>query len=141
MRFWESSAVVPLIVEERSSRTCRKWLKTDEGMVVWALTRTEVYSALCRRRHGGTIDDAAFDRAKTKLETLARRWREVTALIEVRGHAERFLFEHRLRAADSLQLGAAFHYTKGEPKKREFVVLDGPLVHVAAAEGFTVLTA
>ncbi len=81
-----------------------------------------------------------FKQAKTKLESLSARWREVQDLLEVRGHAERFCFAHRLRAADSLQLGAAWHHAKGKPRKREFVVLDGPLISVAEAEGFNVLT-
>src|SRR5262245_4404536 len=100
-------------------------------MVVWALTRTEAFSALCRKRREGALDAAGFEKARFKLASMARHWVEVDDLLEVRGHAERFLGEHALRAADALQLGAAWHHVDGRPKRRGFVVFDGPLVAVA----------
>jgi predicted nucleic acid-binding protein len=139
VRFWDTSAIVPLVVDEPNTRRARRLIDEDRGMVVWALTRTEAFSALCRKRREGTLDDVGFERARTKLAALARHWIEVEDVLEVRGHAERFLSEHALRAADSLQLGAAWHHADGKPKRRGFVVFDGPLLVVAGRVGFTVL--
>ena len=55
MRFWDSSAVVTLAVEEPTSRACRAWLREDSHQVVWCLTRVEVLSALCRRQRDGGL--------------------------------------------------------------------------------------
>jgi hypothetical protein len=34
MRFWESSALVPLVVEEPASLACRRVLRADSAIVV-----------------------------------------------------------------------------------------------------------
>jgi len=139
MRFWDTSAIVPLIVDEPATALSRRLIDQDRAMVVWALTRTEAFSALCRKYREGRLDAVGFEKARTKLAAMARHWVEVGDLHEVRGYAERFLKEHALRAADALQLGAAWHHADGKPKRRGFVVFDGPLVDVADEVGFTVV--
>ena len=57
MKFWDSSALVPLIVEESTSAACRQLLRTDATLVVFCFTRTEILSALCRRHRAGQLDD------------------------------------------------------------------------------------
>jgi len=141
VRFWDTSAIVPLLVDEASTPTVRRWLREDQTVTVWALTRTEAFSALCRRHREGTIDAVGLERARTKLSAFAAHWLEVDDLIEVRRHAERLLLDHPLRAADALQLAAAWHWASGRSRRRELVVLDGPLREAGAAVGFTVVTA
>lgn len=140
MRFWDSSALVPLVVSEPRSNVCRKLLRADRGVVVWALSPTEVASALRRKEREGVLDPAGFATAIRKLAQLASGWIEVQDLLEVRGHAERFLGEHPLRAADALQLGAAFVHADGAPRNRELVAFDGALAVAASALGFTVVS-
>lgn len=41
MKFWDSSAVVPLLAQEPSSKACEALLKDDPAMVVWWGTRVE----------------------------------------------------------------------------------------------------
>ena len=65
MRFWDSSAVVTLAVEEPTSRACRAWLREDSHQVVWCLTRVEVLSALCRRQREGGLAERDLRRAST----------------------------------------------------------------------------
>lgn len=141
MRFWDTSAVVPLVVDEASTPSVRRWLREDRAMTVWALTRTEAFSALCRRHGEGTIDAGGLERARTKLSAFAPHWLEVEDLVEVRRQAERLLLDHPLRAADALQLASAWHWAGGRPRRRELVVLDGPLREAGAAVGFTIVTA
>ncbi|MDI7269147.1 MAG: type II toxin-antitoxin system VapC family toxin [Myxococcota bacterium] len=99
MRFWDSSAVVPLVVEERSSRACRDLVRADAVQVTWCFTRTEVVSALWRRHRDGALDASAVARAQARLDLLADRWVEVDALLLVRDLAERLLRVHPLRPA------------------------------------------
>jgi predicted nucleic acid-binding protein len=139
VRFWDTSAVVPLLVDEPNSHLSRRLLDEDRAMAVWALTRTEAFSALRRKRREGKLDDVGLEKARRKLAAFAGSWVEVEDLLSVRGHAERFLNEHALRAGDALQLGAAWHHADGRPRRRAFVVFDGPLQDVAAEVGFTVM--
>ena len=57
------------------------------------------------------------------------------AVLEI---ARRLLRVHPLRAADSLQLAAAFLASEGKPSTLEFVCLDDRLVIAAQREGFPV---
>jgi predicted nucleic acid-binding protein len=140
VRFWDASAIVPLLIDEPHTALSRRLFRQDGEMVVWTLTRVEAFSALCRKRREGKIDEAAFENGKQKLAVMIRHWVEIDDLLAVRGYAERFLNEHPLRAADALQLGAAWHHAGERPKRRELVVFDGPLVDVASKVGFTVLS-
>jgi predicted nucleic acid-binding protein len=139
VRFWDSSAIVPLILEEPPSRRCRELLRRDPVQVVWCLSRTEVLSALWRQHRIGALEDADLERAVTRLETLAARWAEVDAVLLVRETGERLLRTHSLRAADALQLGAALVAAEHRPRNRSFVCLDGNLLGAASREGFDVI--
>ena len=55
MRFWDSSAIIPLCVKERTSKAVERLLKGDENVVVWWTTRVECLSALSRRRGRGGV--------------------------------------------------------------------------------------
>jgi len=48
MKFWDSSAIVPLVVYEKETDYCLKTLSDDQEMLIWCLSRLEVMSALCR---------------------------------------------------------------------------------------------
>jgi predicted nucleic acid-binding protein len=139
MMFWDSSAIVPLIVEERTSQRCRQLLRADQRMIVWALSRTEVCSALCRQQREQRLTTEELDRALGRLDTLAAFWTEIDALAAVRERAERLLLGHPLRAADALQLAAALIACRDRPKHLALVASDETLVRSAAREGFTVI--
>jgi uncharacterized protein len=136
VKFWDSSAIVPLIVEQSWSKGCRALLRADPKVVVWALTRTETISALQRLRREGGLADEALHRAEVRIQKLAERWVEVDALTLVRDEAEKLLRVHDLRAADALQLGAALIAHDGRPRGRHFVALDDALLKAAEREGF-----
>ena len=143
MRFWDSSALVPLVVEEPTSLACRRVLRADSTIVVWALARVEVRSALQRLRRMRLLAGPSLRRAQLRLDRLSRRWDEVVALEATRDEAERLLDVHsnlNLRAADAVQLGAALVSCEGRPRRRAFVTLDDDLGRAARAEGFDVVT-
>lgn len=142
MRFWDSSALVPLVVEEPTSLACRRVLRSDSAIVVWALARVEVHSALQRLRRMKLLEGLSLRRAHLRLDRLSRRWDEVVALDATREEAERLLDAHgnlSLRAADAVQLGAALVSCESRPRRRAFVTLDDALGRAALAEGFDVI--
>jgi predicted nucleic acid-binding protein len=136
VRFWDSSAVVPLVVAEAETRHCRRLLGEDPEVVVWCLTPVEVISALRRRARDGLLGPADLRTAKAQLHILERAWSEVTSIDRVRELARRLLEGHALRAADALQLAAAITVAEGRPQDLRFVTLDHRLDAAAEREGF-----
>lgn len=136
MRFWDASAIVPLLVEEPASAACREWLRDDREMLVWALSVTEATSAVRRKQRMGELTEAAADEALGRLDALAGAWSEVQALPRVRDRAHRLLAVHDLRAGDALQLAAALTATLDRPQLLPFVCLDARLQAAARREGF-----
>lgn len=139
MRFWDTSAVVPLILEEPASGACRRLLRADPRMAVWTFTRTELVSAVRRRERAGEITAQEATAALRRVEARAGRWAEVTAMEDVRQRAERLLAVHALRAADALQLGAALALFDDRARGRVFVTRDAGLAGAAGREGFSVV--
>jgi predicted nucleic acid-binding protein len=139
MRFWDSSALLPLVVEEDRSVACRALRRTDRSIVVWALTRTELVSAIRRLAREARLRAADVPTVLRRMEAIARSWTEIDALGLVRERSERLLAAHALTAADSLQLGAALIQVRDRPKGRAFVTADDRLAVAADAEGFDVI--
>lgn len=139
MRFWDSSAIVPLFVEEPRSKSCRALFRADRSQLVWCLSRTEVTSAVWRLAREGVFSPEEVRSIDGRVAKLAARWHEITAVEQVRELAERALRAHALRAADALQLAAALVAVEQQPRGRPFVVADGPLGIAAEREGFEVI--
>jgi predicted nucleic acid-binding protein len=139
MRFWDSSAVVPLVCREVQSPRCRTWLQADPVIIVWAFTAAEVLSALCRKRREGRLESRSFAAAKARLHKIEQAWNEVVSYDAVRVRARRLLETHPLSAADALQLAAALVMTEERPTGTEFVTFDVRLAEAANKEGFPVL--
>ena len=141
MRFWDSSALVPLVCREVVSARCRAWLREDPLLLVWALAATEVVSALSRKRRDGSLASAHFQAAKRRLAALEEAWTEVAAWDAVRIRARRLLEVHPLAAADALHLGAALVVVEERTAGVGFVTFDARLGEAAQREGFVVLGA
>jgi len=139
VKFWDSSAIVPLVCREATSDRCRQWLTDDPIMLVWALSAVEVVSALARRLRDGGLEAELFRGAKQKLVVLEEAWNEVVRHETVAARARRLLETHPLRAADSLQLAAALVAVEERTRGVEFVTFDGRLAEAASKEGFEVL--
>jgi len=139
MKFWDSSALVPLLVEEPRSNACRALRRSDPSLVVWLLTRLELVSALQRLHREKQLTAAELATTLHRLDLLLERCIEISVVEDVRARAERLLAVHRLTAADSLQLAAALVLAKERPKGRGFVTADLQLARAATAEGFVVM--
>ena len=138
MRYWDTSALVPLVLEETSSEECRALLGDDCNVAVWALTRTEMVSAVRRKQRRGETDRLAAAEALRRVRRLEEGWTEIASLEPVRDRADRLLGVHALRAADALQLAATLVLCQERPAGWSFVTLDERLAAAAAAEGFEV---
>ena len=141
MRFWDSSAIVPLLCREAESPRCREWLREDSTLLVWALAATEIVSALARKRREGVLPAARFAAAKRRLAALEAAWSEVAAWDAVLARARRLLEVHSLTAADALHLAAALVAVEERPLGVAFVSFDRALGDAAEREGFTLLCA
>ena len=91
MRFWDASAIVPLLVDEPQSGRMLGLFRTDPHLVVWWATTVECVAAVARREREGALDSRAATSALNRLDRLARRWDEVQPVADVRSAARRLL--------------------------------------------------
>jgi uncharacterized protein len=139
VKFWDTSAIVPLLVHEESSERLRALLGRDSEMLVWWGSEVECISALARRERDGSLHAQAMIAALERLQQLAGIWEEIDPTDAVREAAARFVRVHSLRAADALQLAAAFLAAEQRPSSLALVTLDERLAGVARKEGFAVI--
>ncbi len=137
MRFWDTSAIVPLILDEAATVPVdRSYLNTP--MVVWWGTIVEATSAIARRERAGTLAIEAASESLALLADMATRWIEVPASAPVRRAAQRLVRTHVLRATDSLQLAAALTVAANQPEGVDFICRDAKLAEAAGREGLMV---
>ncbi len=136
MKFWDSSALLPLLVGETATSAAMAVMVRDPAVLVWWATEIECASAIARLEREGALDEAAATIAFERLRQLAAGWHEIDASDAVRETAVRLLRVHPLRAADATQLAAAFVAAERRPSSLEFVTLDLRLAAAARKEGF-----
>jgi len=139
VRFWDTSAVVPLLVSEPGTADLRPVCAEDPGMAVWWATRVECISAMARRLREDQIAKETVRDARRVIAALAREWTEVAPTEALRKRAERLLTVHPIRAGDAFQLAAALIWARDDPTGHAFVSLDDRLRDAALREGFQVL--
>jgi len=138
VRFWDSSAVVPLVIGQAASADADRWYRADRALVLWTLTPVEVTSALWRLVREGTLEEDVAQAAEARAQDLAEASHGVVDVDGVKAIARRLLRTHSLRAADALQLGAALVWCAGRPQGRTVHTLDARLAAAARREGFDV---
>lgn len=139
MRFWDSSAIAALLVEEPTTAAVQRIFEQDPVVLVWWGTAVECASAIARREREQRLSSAGAASAFERLRGLQRQWHEVQPVEEMRESAVRLVRVHPLRAADALQLAAAFLAAERRPATLEFVCLDDRLSEAARREGFVVV--
>jgi predicted nucleic acid-binding protein len=139
MKFWDSSAIIPLLVMEPMTRIVSEILAEDRHMHVWWATEAECVSALARRERENTIPSTSIEIVLDRLALLREDWNEIAAGTGVRTTAIRLLRVHPLRAADALQLAAASVLADGDRGSITVVSLDDRLRDAARREGFPLL--
>ncbi len=140
MRYWDTSAIVPLVVREATSRTARGWLEEDPAVVTWCWTSVELVSAVERRFREDLISRQQRRICLDAFSELSEAWDEVTDMMAVRARSRSLLARHALRAADAAQLGAALLVAENDAAALTFICLDERLSIAAEREGLRVLT-
>jgi hypothetical protein len=138
VRYWDTSALLPLLVEERRSDELRRLHDQDPAVVTWGWTRVEVAGAIERLSREGKLSRSRRRESIDRFMALAASWDEVVDLLAVRARATALLARHPLRAADAAQLGAALLVADGDPSTLSFVCLDERLAEAADREGLRV---
>jgi len=139
VKFWDTSALVPLIIDEPATPAMRALVRQDRDVFVWMLTGVELLSTLGRlgRASAGLAD--LLPGIRYDATALFAQWAAVTHVEGVRRRAERLVGVHPLSAADAMQLGAALLASDDRPETLDFVTLDRALASAARLEGFRVL--
>ena len=135
MRFWDASALVPLLLEQPLSERSRQLHAADPEIVAWWGSSIECASAIARLHREDRLTVAEDRQARSLLTMLSASWFEVQPGDAVRAQALRLLRLHSLRAADALQLAAAVEWG-GSPPEGQFVSFDERLNAAAEREGF-----
>jgi predicted nucleic acid-binding protein len=130
---------VPLLVVEPTPRDLQALARHDSDMLVWWGSEVERVSALGRLERAAALDAKAVALALDRLKKLANGWHEIEPNEIVRETAMRFLRVHPLRAADALQLAAAFIAAERRPASLQVITLDERLADADRREGFALV--
>ncbi|NVL92993.1 MAG: type II toxin-antitoxin system VapC family toxin [Desulfobacterales bacterium] len=138
MRFWDSSAIVPLLVLERETEQCIRALQSDKEVMVWTLSKIEVFSALCRRFREGALKEVDFESTKKRMNDFFDMAFEIISVPKVKDRALRLLQVHPLRATDAMQLASVLVATQEDTSRVPIMSFDNRLTVAARLEGFIV---
>jgi len=139
MRYWDTSALLPLFVRQEATGEVRALYEADDRVSTWSLTDVEISSAFARLARESWLSPLQHAELTKALDTMWRGVHLVDRLEAVRGRAKRCLRVHTLLAADALQLAAALVASQDAPEGLELVCLDRRLADAARREGFPVL--
>ena len=139
MKFWDTSALVPLLIRESSTEAVLRIIEEDPEIAVWWGTETECLSALARREREKQLSRQDVTNAERDFGHLMQGALEIIPGPDVRRHARRLLMTHPLRAADAFQLAAAMVLAGDQTSQVAIVTFDQNLATSAQREGFLTL--
>ena len=139
MRFWDSSALLAVILAEPQAPLLATLFREEDRGLMWMLSPVEVRSGLCRAHRERKLDAEGKARVWEHFIRLRGSLAEVGQVAQVRDIAEQLLEVHPLQAGDALQLAAAFLAERDREERLGFVTLDRRLAEAASQEGFEVL--
>lgn len=141
MNFWDTSGLLPIFVEEKTSKTLRSLFedRTEEGIVIWTLTPVEFLSSICRLDRMRQMTGEQARAVISRFNEIRDTFNVVRDVETVKDQAERLLRIHSLKAADALQLAAALVSCDNNPRTCSFVSVDDKLAEAAFKEGFQIL--
>jgi uncharacterized protein len=137
--FWDTSALIPLVLPEPRSAVLTEALAADREVTLWWGTPVECLSATYRRHRESPLPAPLLTAALSRLRALVEDADTVAPTDEVRRRAGRLVAAHPLRAADALQLAAALVWCEEQSAGEAFVCLDERLREAARREGFSLL--
>jgi len=99
VRFWDTSALIPLLLEQGATASVEALLDDDAGMAAWWGTPVECASAFARLRREGALSQAEEAGLSRLFDRVRAGWYEMLPGDQVRRQALRVLRLHALRAA------------------------------------------
>jgi predicted nucleic acid-binding protein len=136
VRFWDSSALVPLLSDEPTTDDMYALFRADPAIAVAFITPVEVTSAITRR---AGVNRDLLARAERRYDVLDAIWQIVDEYELALADARRLAIKHELRSGDAIQLACARLASGGNPSEIPFVTTDLELATAARAEGFPTL--
>lgn len=136
LAFWDSSALVKLLVEEPGTDVAVALWDESAGVVASRLSVPEMSAALAAAECGGRVDRARARVARKEWHRYLVALDVVELSAEIADHAAGLAVAHPLSGADAVHLATALALGDGE------VVLatwDRRLAAAAAAEGLSVV--
>ena len=133
--FWDASALVPLCVRQGITPSV-EILYESYRVVIWWATPVEIASALARLVRTKEISTTDCAKARQVLVALADEWSVIQPSNALRDHAMRLVDRYDLKAADAMQLAAAFDWCDKVPLGEVFLTADQKLREAAVLCGF-----
>ena len=137
MRFWDTSALVPLITKEDQTPHMQQVIASDRNVAVSFITPVELTSTIWRR--GRRYDQTSFRRSLFKIAELEANWTMLDDFEPTIKLARQLITKYVLRTGDAIQLAAALLLVDDHPEELPFVTLDADLSRAAREEGFLVV--
>jgi predicted nucleic acid-binding protein len=128
--FWDSSALIPLCVEQKQTQRSTD-LFGIYGVAVWWSAPVEIVSGLTRLLRMGEIGRSELLAGKQLAQTLSLTWVSINPSAMIAAAACSLLKSHALSAADALQLAAALAWCEGQPTGKVFLTFDRRLREAA----------
>jgi predicted nucleic acid-binding protein len=139
MRFWDASALVPLLVPEPATEIVARLLRSDADIIVAWTATIECVSACVRRYREQIASEIQLAGALDRLRDLSAQWNVAEPSTALRIVAEKVVARHALRTGDAIQLASAAMAAEGSHDPLEFVCFDRRLALAATAEGLRVV--
>jgi uncharacterized protein len=133
--FWDTSALVPLCLQQSSTPGAIALYQTFDAVIWWA-TPVEIASALARLVRMKQLDSVDWVKAKQLVKSLADSWSVIQPSDSLRATSVELLDRYDLRAADAFQLAAALEWCEYYPSGRVFLTTDLKLRNAALLGGF-----
>lgn len=138
--YLDTSAFVPVFLEEPSSRLCREVFTKADALASSVLIQVESLAALGRARRMGRLTTGQLRRLVTVAGELLEQVSLVTATPALCAGAGRLALEHDLRGYDAVHLSVARSLTRVDPAHRPgsdvlFASGDTALLRAARALG------
>lgn len=133
--FWDSSALVPICVQQNATPLALA-LGAKYEMTVWWSAPVEMRAAFARLLRMGQLTQNGHVQALVTLDSLRATWWEVEPDEPLRLQAEGLVDRFPLKSADAQQLAAALAWCLGKPGNRVFLSGDKQLIDAAHQLGF-----
>ena len=138
MSFWDSSAIVPLCVNQKNSQSAWRFWRMFSNRFVWRECVVEGASAFALLERQGMLDESSVRKAEDRLKLAEAKWTAIEPHSRIIEIARTLPAIYGLKALDSLQLAAALVWCKELSKNKNFVAADRKLLKAAETAGFTI---